>query len=130
MKKQNVRITIPVTPAPIILLAVAIKAQHTKLGKGSPLLMLDWSKVGPLIDEAGEVNAKLVDMEKEGPKLTERRQMLVDTALIEFVRSCRDMLAGTFRGEFHQLENFGFDVDDTPRPVKKPTATDKKDKAA
>jgi hypothetical protein len=39
-------------------------------------------------------------------------------SLSEFVRSCRDVLTGTCRGELRKLIDFGFDVDDTPKAKK------------
>jgi hypothetical protein len=104
---------------------VAIKAQHEKLGKNSPLALLDWEEQGPLIDEVAAADTKLSDLEKDVEKLTERRKVLVSGSLVDFVRSCRDVLTGKFRGELHQMVDFGFNVDDTPR-VKKKDVSDKK----
>lgn len=124
MKKQNVRIAIPLNPTLLILLAVAIKIQHEKLGIKSPLAVLDWEKNGPVIGEAAEVDGKLQGLEKELEKLFGRRKVLLDGSLSEFVRSCRDVLTGTCRGELRKLIDFGFEVDDTPKAKK--TTADKK----
>jgi hypothetical protein len=126
MKKQNARITIPVNPTRLILLAVAIKAQHEKLEKNSPLVVLDWEKNGPPIEEASAVDTKLAALEREVEKLAARRKVLLDGSLVEFVRSCRDVLSGAYRGELHQMVDFGFEVEATPRSSKSAEAAEKK----
>lgn len=118
MKKVNARIEIPINPSLLIALLVAIKAQHVKLGDKSPLAVLDWTENGPLIDEAAAADSKLTGLNKEAEKLSERRKVLVTGALGQFVRSCRDVLTGAFRGELRQMVDFGFNVDDTPRAKK------------
>ena len=117
---------IPANPTPLIELASTIKAQHVKLGKNSPLIMLDWEKNGPLIDEAAAADAKLIALEKEVEILSGRVSVLKDTSLVDFVRSCRDVLTGTFRGELRQMVDFGFEVNDSPRSKKITDASDKK----
>jgi len=126
MKKNNARIAIPANPTPLIELAATIKAQHVKLGKNSPLIVLDWEKNGPLIDEAAAADAKLIALEKEVEILSGRVSVLKDTSLVDFVRSCRDVLTGTFRGELRQMVDFGFEVNDSPRSKKITDASDKK----
>jgi hypothetical protein len=126
MKKQNARITIPVNPTRLILLATAIKAQHENLAKNSPLVVLDWEKNGPPIEEASAVDTKLAALEKEVEKLAARRKVLLDGSIVEFVRSCRDVLSGAYRGELHQMVDFGFEVEATPRSNKSVEAAEKK----
>ena len=53
------------------------------------------------------------------------RKAVLSASLVEFVRSCRDVLTGTCRGELRKLIDFGFDVDDTPK-AKKPADAVKK----
>ena len=100
--------------------------QHEKLGKNSPLVVLDWEKSGPLIEEATEADAKLTALRREVEKLSGRVNVLVDGSLVEFVRSCRDVLTGAFRGELRQMVDFGFEVDDSPRAKKPADSTEKK----
>jgi hypothetical protein len=126
MKKNNARIAIPANPTPLIELAATIKAQHVKLGKNSPLVVLDWEKNGPLIDEAAAADARLIALEKEVEVLSGRVNVLKDGSLVDFVRSCRDVLIGTFRGELRQMVDFGFEVNDSPRSKKTTEASVKK----
>ena len=126
MKKYNARITIPVNSTLLIQLAATVKAQHEKLGKNSPLVVLDWEENGPLIDEAAAADAKLTTLQKDVEKLSGRISVLTEDSLIDFVRSCRDVLTGTFRGELRQMVDFGFEVDDSPRSKKTTEASDKK----
>ena len=126
MKKQNLRINIPLNPTLLILLAAAIKAQHGQLGKNSPLTALEWDTLAPLIDEAATADAKLTALQKEVEVLSGRRQVLLDDTLTDFVRSSRDILLGVFRKEPRLLIDFGFDVSDTPRVKKPADGSDKK----
>ena len=126
MKKQNARIEIPINPSQLITLLVDIKAEHEKLGKSSPLSVLDWEQNGPLIEEVAAADTKLDGLNREVEKLSERRKVLVTGALGQFVRSCRDVLTGAFRGELRQMVDFGFSVDDTTRSKKTPDDAAKK----
>ena len=56
------------------------------------------------------LTAKLIALEKEVEILSGRVSVLKDTSLVDFVRSCRDVLTGTFRGELRQMVDFGFEV--------------------
>ena len=58
--------------------------------------------------------------------LSGRVSVLKDTSLVDFVRSCRDVLTGTFRGELRQMVDFGFEVNDSPRSKKTTEVSDKK----
>ena len=117
----------PINPSNLILLLVAIKTQHEKQGKNSPLNVLDWEKAGPVIDEAAQTDTKLTQCQKDVEKLSGRRTALLNDSLVAFARSCRDVLTGVFRGDLKQMVDFGFEVDDTPRAKK---AADKNDKVA
>ena len=117
----------PINPSNLILLLVAIKTQHEKQGKNSPLNALDWEKAGPVIDEAAQADTKLTQCQKDVEKLSGRRTALLNDSLVAFARSCRDVLTGVFRGDLKQMVDFGFEVDDTPRAKK---AADKNDKVA
>jgi hypothetical protein len=68
----------------------------------------------------------LIALEKEVEILSGRVSVLKDTSLVDFVRSCRDVLTGTFRGELRQMVDFGFEVNDSPRSKKITDASDKK----
>ena len=126
MKKQNARIPLPTSQSELIGLAGAIKTEHDEQGKASPLIVLDWEENGPLITEAVQTDAKIKSLEKEIGILTERRSILADGPVVEFVRASRDVLAGKFRGQFRKLADFGFEVEDSPRAAKPAKASDKK----
>ena len=49
--------------------------------------------------KATEADAKLTSLRREVEKLSGRVNVLVDASLVDFVRSCRDVLTGVFRGE-------------------------------
>jgi hypothetical protein len=83
-------------------------------------MVLDWEKNSPLIEEAEAADVKLTALKKEVEILSGRVNVLTDGSLVDFVRSCRAVLTGAFRGELRQMVDFGFEADDSPR-AKKPT---------
>ena len=116
------RITIPTGAADLIELAGDIQEQHDELGKDSPLALLDWKIISPQVKEATDVQKQIDKLTKDLEKLTERRNNLIDP-LGDFVRSSRDILSGVYRAEMRKLGDYGFEVDDTPKPKKpKPDA--------
>ena len=114
------RINIPVSPRELIDLCLAIAAEHKDLGKDSPLSILEWDKVNPMITEADDVDSRIASLNRELEKLGERRRTLIETpnGLADFARQSRDVLAGVYRNEIKKLGDFGFGVSDSPRTKK------------
>ena len=114
------RVSIPVNPGDLIDLCVAIAAENKDQGKDSPLSILDWAEFNPIIVEANDLDDKITNMSRELEKLTQRRKTLVEKTdgLADFARQSRDVLSGVFRNEMKKLGDFGFDVNDSPKPKK------------
>ena len=114
------RVEIPINPGEVIGLSVKIGAAHKSLGDGSPLSILKWDAVTPMITEADELDDKIGSLNRELEKLTQRRKNLIEGpgGLGDFVRQSRDVLSGVYRNEMKRLGDFGFDVNDSPK-VKK-----------
>jgi hypothetical protein len=116
----NARVTIPVNAGELIDLCVSIAAEHKELAKDSPLSILDWEEVNPIITEADELDDKIGDLNRELEKLTQRRKTLIEKpgGLGDFARQSRDVLSGVYRNEMKRLGDFGFDVNDSPKAKK------------
>lgn len=93
---------------------------HKDQGKDSPLTILDWAEISPIITEAEDLDSKIGKLNRELEKLTERRRTLVEKpeGLADFARKSRDILSGVYRNEMKKLGDFGFDVNDTPKARK------------
>lgn len=101
-----------------------MEEKHKELAEESPLALLDWKTASPKVKEADEVNSKIEKLSLELEKLVQRRNNLAEY-IAEFVRQGRDILSGVYRSEMKRLGDFGFQVDDSPKPKKTP-ATEKK----
>ena len=114
------RVNIPVNPRELIDLCVSVAAGHKEQGKDSPLSILAWDEVNPVITEADELDAKIADMSRELEKLTQRRRTLIEKpgGLGDFARQSRDVLSGVYRNEMKRLGDFGFQVNDSPKAKK------------
>jgi len=114
------RVEIPINPGELIDLSVKIAAAHKTQAAGSPLTILKWDEVEPLITEADELDDRIGSLNRELEKLTQRRKNLIEgpNGLGDFVRQSRDVLSGVYRNEMKRLGDFGFEVNDSPK-VKK-----------
>ena len=114
------RVGIPINLGELIDLCVSIGKANTKQGAASPLSILKWDKISPMIEEADELDDKIVELSRELEKLTQRRKTLVEKAdgLGDFARQARDILTGVYRNEMKKLGDFGFDVNDSPKAKK------------
>lgn len=75
----------------------------------------------PPIAEAAALQPRIESISTELEVLMGRRDKLL-AELGEFVRQGRDVLTGVYRDGMRRLAEFGFAVDDTPRPKKSTTA--------
>ena len=101
---------------------MAVAAEHKDQGKDSPLSILNWDEINPVITEADGLDDKIGSMGRELEKLTQRRKTLIEKpdGLGDFARQSRDILSGVYRNEMKKLGDFGFEVNDSPK-VKKTT---------
>ncbi|HYG24087.1 MAG TPA: hypothetical protein VEH04_15010 [Verrucomicrobiae bacterium] len=117
------RINIPKQPTAIIALSQAIAGGHKENGKQSPLNILEWDKIEPLIKEAKEVDDKINQLYVELDKVLERRRILIENpaGVSDFVRRSRDILVGMYRNETAKLGDYGFELTGS-RPKKETEA--------
>lgn len=106
------RINIPKQPTALIALCQAIAGGHKQEGKESPLNILEWEEINPLIQEAKEVDEKVNQLYVELDKYLERRRSLIENpaGLSDFVRRSRDILIGIYRNETAKLGDYGFEL--------------------
>lgn len=108
------RVEIPINPGELIDLSVKIAAAHKTQAAASPLTILKWDEVEPLITEADELDDRIGSLNRELEKLSQRRKNLIEgpNGLGDFVRQSRDVLSGVYRNEMKRLGDFGFEVND------------------
>ncbi len=114
------RVNIPTNPSQLTDLCVAVQEEHTRQAAASPLSILKWDDVSPVITEAEELDNKISSLSRELEKLTQRHRLRIEKpdGLADFARKSRDILSGVYRNEMKKLGDFGFDVNDTPKARK------------
>ena len=116
-KKQTFRTPIPTKAPDQLTLAAAVYAKHLKDGKNSPLNAIDeWPEVGPTIQEASDAQTQIDAMEKDLEKLYETRDNLLP-GIVDVTRRSRGLLASIYSKAPRTLGDWGYTVDDTPRPA-------------
>lgn len=114
------RINIPKNPEALIKLAKDIKAKHVEDGDDSPLNGLDMEAFAVQTDKADKQNEAADKNYKAAEKATQNRDIALGTkkapkgSVMHFVRSIRDILEGTHKGNERTLGDWGFEVDDSP----------------
>ena len=131
------RINIPSNPSELIKLAIAIQAQHTKLGAASPLNGIEGiDGFGAKVTVADTNNKLADDLYKQAETATETRDKALGPNATTpgyvrfFVTSARDVLAGLNKGSEHKLGTWGFEVNASPQLTPEAKAAAKAARAA
>jgi hypothetical protein len=107
MKK---RVKIPMQDAKALLdLAKKVREKHVADGEASPLKVLNWGELNPMIDGALETEEKAVRLKREKLNTYQQRSRRLQ-AVLGMVRSSRDILTGVHSSEMKALGLWGFDV--------------------
>jgi len=116
------RIPIPENPTELLALGKSCYTAHQAAGTKSPLAGIadDWTAMAPLITQAQADDAEAKRLERELEKVYERRNK-VTGPLTELARRSKDILSGHFGpARIHEMGDFGYTVDATPKPPKPP----------
>lgn len=111
MPNNQYKIGIPTDPSDAIALLEIIKKKHLDLGENSPLKVLDWAGITPLLATAAQQDALSDGYRSQAEKATGARDVLMP-GVLEGVRSARDVLLGINRKNPDSLGDFGFKVSD------------------
>jgi hypothetical protein len=126
MPKVHTRIDIPNSADQLIKLAQCIAAENARLGKeSSPLSQLGWeaaSDKGGLLSETVRLQADAERYARLAEEAYQKRKRSL-AQLGKLVRRSRDVLKGVHGETLKKLVNYGFQVDDSPRPKRKNLAT-------
>jgi len=108
------RINIPTNPDQLIKLALAIVAQHKKLGTASPLNNIeDIEDFEPQANAADSANGDAKDFAQKSEQATEARDNALGPDTITpggvrfFVTASREVLAAVNKGSEHKLGDWG-----------------------
>jgi len=115
------RVDIPRNPVERLKLAAAILAKHTALGAASPLKDLGWTAIGPSVATATGFDNTAKQLEKDVEKAYGGRDAL-QPAIDKEINRSRDLLLALYADNPRLLGDYGFVVDDSPRPAKKSAA--------
>lgn len=131
------RINIPSNPDEFIKLALAISAQHTKLGAASPLNGIEGIADFPAQAAAADAsNKQASDLYKQAETAIEARDNAIGPnvttpdCLRFFVSASRDVLGGVNKGNEHKLGVWGFEVNASPQATPEQKAAAKAARAA
>jgi len=114
MKK---RVRIPKQdPKELLNLATKMRAKHLADGDASPLKVLNWTELNPLIDEAIALEDRALQLKREKLMTFQQRSRQL-LALTNAVRSSRDILSGVHSEGMKALGLWGFDVLDNRTSV-------------
>lgn len=124
MAQKPVRIPIPVNPDDQITLAKAVLAKHKALGAQSPLSGLDMAAFEAQLTIADAQNVLAKQLARDAEAATQARDGALGSpkgpevpgTVKFFLRAGRDALAAVNRGNEKKLGDFGYTVDDSPRP--------------
>lgn len=121
MPNSKPRVNIPTNPALRLDLAARIYAKHVADGANSPLNALQnhtWTENGREVANAISLNNQAEDLQRQ-TDLTYRKRDLLLAEIDECIKSSRDLLLSLNRDNPKELNQWGFDVSDTARSVKK-----------
>ena len=125
MPKVHTRIDIPNSADRLIKLAQSIAAEDVRLGRQvSPLCHLGWDvavQEGGLLAETVRLHADAERYARLAEEAYQARKKSLKE-LEKLVRRSRDVLKGVHGEKLKKLVNYGFQVDDSPRPKKKKVA--------
>lgn len=114
--KTSVRIPVSKKPGEALALAALVYAKHQADGASSPLKAIaEWVKVGPTIATAADTQMQIEAMEKQIEKLYETRDALLPD-ILDVTQRSRTLLGSIYKKAPRTLGDWGYTVDDTPRP--------------
>jgi hypothetical protein len=121
MKK---RVKIPMGNSKALLdLAKKVRDKHVADGEASPLKVLNWSELGPMIDDGLAVEDKALRLNRE-KLLTYRHRRAQLSKIRDAMRTSRDILTGVHSSEMKELGLWGYDVVEVRRNGTQPPAVE------
>lgn len=134
MGNKNLRVVVPRNSQKLIRLITQVLEKHAADGAKSPLSGLDMKAFSAQARIASTAFDKSEKLRKESEKAIEERnvalgivrgQRITEGTALYFVTSVRDMLLGLYKGREHQLTDWGFEVNTSPRTKKDEEPPDK-----
>jgi len=121
MANTKPRVLIPKNPVLKLELAARIYEKHLGMSDKSPLNAIEsnsWSITGPEIATAQALHQQAEDYKRKSELTYQQRDLLV-AKIDESIKSSRDLLLGVHRKTPKSLNQWGFEVDDSPKSPKK-----------
>lgn len=120
MKNFTVRIVMPTNVGELLKLANRVYQKHLEDGKNSPLHALQdykWDEIGPNLALAAAKHEEAEELSRRAEiAYRERDRLMGDVPGI--MRVTRDLLKAIFKKSVKKLGEWGFEVNDSPRPKK------------
>ncbi|MBK7871820.1 MAG: hypothetical protein IPJ74_14640 [Saprospiraceae bacterium] len=77
----------------------------------------NWNDHGSTLQQTIEKHAEAEDLNRRAEQIYRERDQLI-SELEKLIKSSRDLLKGVFKKNPKKLGEWGFEVNDTPRPPK------------
>jgi len=128
MAARNLRIKIPKKAPDLIELAKLILAKHAADGASSVLNSIDMTDFANKSATADTEHKRMTKLKRDSEIATENRNLALgfskgqgsepDGSVVFFTKTCRDILKGIYKGREHELGDWGFEVNTTPKHKK------------
>lgn len=120
MKNFTVRIVIPTNIGELLKLAKLVYKKHQADGANSHLHSLEdykWDEAGPNLELAAAKHEEAEELSRRAELAYRERDRLIG-GVPDMLRASRDLLKAIFKKTPKKLGEWGFEVNDTPRPGK------------
>lgn len=121
MPNNKPRVNIPTNPALELELGTRIYAKHLADGQTSLLKNLqshNWDTNGPEVANAMNLHEQAEDLQRQANLMYRKRDLLLEE-IDQSIKSSRDLLLGVYHDNPKELNQWGFDVSDSPKTTAK-----------
>lgn len=121
MANPKFRVNVPTNVVEKLELAKRIQAKHLSDGVSSPLNALQthkWEDNASKVTEALYQHQQAEELQRQA-NLAYRKRDLLATEVEESIKSSRDLLSGIYHDNPKELNQWGFNVSDSPKTAAK-----------
>ncbi len=121
MSTIKMRVEIPLNPKSKLDLAAEIFKKHVELGSKSPLNVIEtnnWIDEGPRIDLCLLLHREAENLKDKMEKAYKERDLML-SGIDKAIKASRDVLTGANHENMKRLTEWGFEVTEAPKTVRK-----------
>jgi len=121
MANSSYRVNIPKNAEELLDLAAKVYQKHIDLDVSSPLNAMvshKWADNGPKVAPCLQLHKQAEELKRKAEETYRQRDLMLND-ITESVKGSRDLLLGVYREIPKTLGEYGFEVSDTARVIKK-----------